>query len=359
MYDLFTGESRHYGTLIQPAGFSDVVKKTRMDIETIRQYYRRSSNVVKNTHLLVRLINAMRVPLHYGREQYYEVAFQRSKYIVSTFQLFNSEKKGIWQNGHFQYKMRELLISHSDEVRPIHLENNWQNLEPVRYLHTPVSNMNYLLPDGQANGSEEGFSVILIDIPMLMMQWRSFYLREKLRAGEQGEMRGVTAFIAQYVLPNMLMSQTDHAIQNRLFNLFEGAPMGAAYRKHPFGISDYTTRLDRGLQEVIARYASLDMEYETVLKQLPFVYNHAWTMPDMAETRQVWWVLFLTRLRIMKFLWEIGGEAMRRRNRGHIAKLAIDAKLLGNENILKTHVPGDMLSDVQFFLRDIRAYGGR
>ena len=240
MYTLFSDYYRHYGGQITAGWFHETSARIAEDVNHVIDYYRNGSYYVKTDHLLARLINAMHVPLTYEIDQYYEVASARALHAANAVQLTTSIAQGKWFEGIFYYGCKELIIGYCGQDDPVELTKDWRNLEPVRVLEHPVSNMSYLLPDGRQNNSETGLAVIGINLPELMVMYRGFALEQRIKMLEGRSSQGVPQFIARFILPNMLKSQTDLAIVNRLVNYANGRPMGEALKKLPFHISDYT-----------------------------------------------------------------------------------------------------------------------
>lgn len=361
MYTLFSEPKRHYGSLIKAANFDNVEARILEDVGRVVDYYRGGTFGVRNDHLLVRLIINMNVPLSYDLDHYYEVAVARSLFTANGLELTSSISAGKWFNGVFYNGCQELIIACNGDSSPSELMKDWRNLAPVKVLECPVSNMKYMLPDGSPHNIETGTAYLSIDIPMLMLQFRGFVLSEAARVRENPESArfGIRNFVAKYVIPNMLHTQTDNVIRNRMINLFLGAPMGDSRKRHPFHISDYTATLDKGLNELNTHLTRKKADYLTYLAQIPHVYNDLpHQMPDMAETRQVYWALFVTRFKLMDYLWEISGEEGRAFNKTYINQLKIDLKRFKSDNIFQGVLPIALLDDVNYFSRQVLNNGG-
>lgn len=353
MYSLFSDPPKKLGGSIQLPRFHDVEKATIRDIEKITDYYRYGSFAVKTNHILVRLILSMNLPLSYDASQYYGLATQRALYVATSLGMTSSISKGRLHPGLFYYGCPEILIAYTDLERPFAMETYWKELSPVKVLNHPLSNMGYTIPDGVERNTETGLVSIAIDIPELMMQYRGFRLEQRVRAEEgSDESLGIHHFVYRYVLTSMLKSQTDLTIFNRLYNLYDGAPMGECIKRHPFHITDYRDLLDRQLEEVSQRLSKLALPYGNVLEQIPRIYSdRPFSVPDMAETRQVWWALFLSRYKVIDYLWSICGEKGRSLNGTLINQLKLDVKSFRIENTWKAMLPPEMATDVQYNLK--------
>ena len=86
-------------------------------------------------------------------------------------------------------------------------------------------------------------------------------------------------------------------------------------------------------------------------EKLPVIFNDfPLQMPDIAETRQVWWALFITRFKMIEFLWNLGDKT-RHFNQSHINRLLIDLKRFKSDNVFSTRLTPELLSDVNYFTR--------
>lgn len=358
MYSIFSNPGR---SLVRPMvvpRFVDVERHITSDIDKVVSFYHRGGGLVSSNHLLVRIIQTMGVPLDYSLDRYYEVAKARAPQVSAIFRLTSSVNPGKWFNGAFYFGCNELVLSVDNEDIPVELIKDWRNLAPVKVLEHPVSNLKYMLPNGKEHNIERGLSVISVNIPMLMVMYRG-YVTSMLVLRNKIEDITISKrdFVSRFVIPNMLYSQTDIVIFNRLMNLFYGAPMGDSELKHTFYVSDYSEMLDSGLKEVLELITKREMRYRDVLEQIPHVYNDfPLRMPDMAETRQVWWALFITRIRQTGFLFDVCGEEGRHFNRASLNSLKVDIKGLRSENILKKALLPNMFPDYDYEIN--RLYKG-
>ena len=355
MYSLFSDTRRSYGGAIGVSWFKETGARIAEDVGRVIDYYNTRTFPVKTDHILAKLIRTMNVPLAYDIDRYYEVASARALFVANTMEFTSSINTGRWFEGIFYANCPELIIAYTGMDTPSELAKGWRQLQAVRVLECPISNMAYMLPNGQNHSTETGLAVIAIDLPALMIQYRCFMQQQQMRLDEGGvEHLGIHHFVGKYVLPNMLHSQSDLAIINRLINLQNGAPMGESLKRHVFHISDYTTWLDRGLTEVLHRVSTLKMEYSNILLQIPHVFSDVpLKMPDTAETRQVWWALFITRFKAMQFLIDVAGENGKHYNQALINTLKIDLKRFKSDNVLQKRLPAEMYDDVMYFSKHL------
>lgn len=355
VYSLFSDSHRHYGGEIGIAWFKETSARIAEDVNHVVDYYHTGAFHVKTDHILVRLLAAMHTPLAYDLDHYYETASARALFVANSLEFTSAINVGRWFDGIFYRGSKELILAYCGLDQPAQLALDWKNLRPVKVLECPVSNMAYMLPNGHDHNSETGYAVIGIDIPALMVMYRCFTLEQRAKADTAGtEHLNAYHFVGKYVLPNMLYSQTDLVLFNRLMNLHIGAPMGESSKRHPFHISDYTGWLDRGLKETVKRVSTLRMEYSNILEQVPRVFRDSpLKMPDIAETRQVWWALFTTRFRAIQFLLNVAGDAGKHYNQALVNTLVIDLKRFKSENVLEKRLPPELYDDILYFAKHL------
>ena len=361
MYQLFSQPYTAANAIIRPPGMELVRRTYEREISKIVNWYNNRVVTVKSNHLLVRLLDIASIPIEYDLDRYIEAAVTRSPYVARHFNFTSAINYGKFFEGDFYGPGNQELILFSDEDFDYrNCINNWQQLTAVKVLLHPISDLGLFLPNGTNGSTDTGLVVIEVNLPMLLVQYRYFLFQQMAKQGTADTSLLSTAhFVAQYVLPNMLSSHTDLVILNRLMNLYYGAPMGAATKRYPFAISNYSDKLDRVLGDILKRIEDHSTSYFSNLKTIPTVFAEdmqaALLMPDIAPTRQVWWALLLSRFRIMTFLIDTGGERGQSANRSYINKLQLDLKRLDSENILETKLPDNLFHEIQYEIDRIRA----
>lgn len=352
MYQLFTEIDESNTGLIRPPGF-DLIKRTlELEVYTITSYYHDRVYAINNDHILSRIINTAFVPFDYTLDRYIEAASARAPYIAKLYNLTSTIHGGNIFDGIFYGKGNNEIILYSEEYfNPQDALQNWKQLQPVKVLEHPVSNSRLLVPDGKDHNSEKGLCVIAVDIVLLLIQFRGFMMEQLAKkSSEDKGLLEINHFVRMYVIPNMLYSHVDIMLFNRMYNLYYGAPMGSAMDKYPFSLIDYSSRIDKVMVEILRRVRNKSIKYSTILKMVPTIYSEnsheALQMPDYPRTRQIWWALFLTRFREIKFLLDVGGVKGINSNRHLINQLGIDIKRLLSENVMKMYLTEDQYYDI-------------
>lgn len=356
MYQLFEDYNDPTVSVSKPPGFNYIARIYNREIQTIINYYKDRAFYLHNTHLLVRILNSFTVPIEASIDRYVEMATTRGPYIAKHFQMTNEINFGKIHDGIFYgEKVKEIILSVENYFSPFTIGKNWQSLRPVTVLDHPISDLHLLLPNGKVNSTAEGLAVIAVDIPLLLTQYRYFLIEQQ---NNTESVLGANHFVYKYVLPNMLHSHIDIVVLNRMMNLHYGAPMSSNLYRYQFPIVDYSQSVDKELKRTLSRLKNSRTQYFGYIQNMLSISNPSMSdslnMPDLAKTRQVWWAMFLTRLKVMKFLIDIGSDNGVRTNGYYIGKLKLDIKRLTNERIYEVMLPQDMLYDVRSTLDEMR-----
>ena len=328
------------------------------ELAKIEDYYHNRVYSVKNQHFLVRLLNNLNVPMEYGVDQYSRVVDARAPSVVRLMGITSEESRGVVHPGIFYGPGSvEILISDTDYFDPFFAEQHWKEICAVKPLWHPKSDLGLMLPNGRPSTTGEGLSVISINLPLLAIQYRSFCLDQMTKDLETDSLLGAAHFVHMYVLPNMIYAQTDIVIINRIMNLFYGAPMGVALKRHPFMVHDYGSKIDSVLYKVIKNIEHKDMHYSWILKSIPVISTDdaqsAMIMPDLAPMMQVEWAIVVARLPIIQFLVDIGGDSSKRMDNDLRNKLTQMIKTVMSSHVCETTLPKDMLYDTYNTMEDL------
>lgn len=361
MYQLFTKRYISNNTIIRPPEF-ELIKRTYIaEVKHIVDYFNTRVYAVKSDHLLARLLTIAGIPFQYDLNRFTELANTRTPYIAKTFNFTDPTNAGRLFKGMFYGEgTTEIIISDDEYFEPHTALADWKNIQAVKVMMHPVSSLSLLLLNGKVNTSDTGLAVININIPLLLVQYRGFVEEQQLKINNGSvSLLSVQHFIHMHVLPNMLYSHIETVVLNRLMNLYYGAPNGVALKKYPFQLSNYESKVDKVLGVILKKIKNNRLPYYTTLKIIPSIFKEdcqdSLLMPDIAKTRQVIWALFMSRLKIMKFLIDVGDKPGQYANTFLIGRLQRDIKYLLNTNMLPVVLSEDLLFDTMSDIKDILA----
>lgn len=360
MLDLFTIRIPTNQSQLHFPEMNYISRTYQRELDNVQDYYHNRVYTVKSNHILANLLTDLNVPMQYETEQYISVAEAKATYTAKASQLTSEVDHGKIHRGCFYGgDVDEIIMVNTDPFDYLQAEKYWKNVVAVEVLLHPKSDLQMLLPNGKNTMLGDGLAVISINVPLLALQWRCFNLSQQARYIAGDGVLGLGHFIHMYVLPNMLGSHLDIAVLNRMMNLFYGAPMGVAMIHHAFPVIDYSQRVDRVLNDAIEMIQKKSLRYRWLLQNIPTVIyddmQEALQLPDFAPTRQIQWAVLLSRLSIMKFLIDLGGEKSKQENRLELNALQRELRYLKNDSVYESVLPRDLLFDTQEIIKDLMA----
>jgi hypothetical protein len=326
LFNTFAGPK--VGLVVDP-GWRYIRSGLQRNISTAVSYYRSRNFAVKSNHLLVRFLNSAAVSITGDIESFYSQVQSQGIRLTSTFGFSSSVNRGdVFKGTFFGEGSKEIIVACDDYINPVDLEANWEDIEAVKFLDHPKSDLSLLLANGKAYSSEDGYSVIAVNVPALLVQYRCWLKEQKAIYDSDGGPFSTSVFVHKYVLPNMLSSQLDIAIFNRLNNLVEGAPMGVPLYRHAFVLIDYVDKVDKSLVKVKRMLQENDRDFYTMMREVPLVSKQNLlelsVLPENTPTRQEVWTEIIARLKLIMFLFTVNpshGSKQSRLQINHIKKV--------------------------------------
>lgn len=325
----------------------------KRNLGTTISYYRQNPQAVRSEHFLVRLLQSIAVPQSQQLERYYSNVDSLALYLATALKMTSSLNVGkIWDGVFYGEGSREILIATNQDFDPHWAHKNWQNLPSVTVLRHFRSDLGLNLPNGVNTGSETGLAVIAINIPMLAVQYRAFRLDEILNSRFSDSQRSVMQFVHMYVLPNMLPSQTDLTMFNRMDNLQKGAPIGQSNKGHPFYLPEtYDKRSLKIQRDILTNFERENSDFVTILRSIPAVTKESMDLvmrtPDVAPTRQVDWALTISRLPMLAFLVRVAPNGGKNRNQREINAIERSVRAYRAGNVMRSRLPPELYYDIQ------------
>jgi hypothetical protein len=335
----------------------DYLRRVHTDqLTKVKTYFRDNIVRLDSTNILVDILNNIDIIMSYDGYRYSQYLMNRAEGLSRTLKITSSFSHGeIHTNAFYGKGCDEILLLDLSPFDVEKAEKFWKNLAPVYPLLHPWSDFGYLLPTGGDVDSGKGLSSIAIHIPMLAFQYRCF-LKEKIRLNDT-----ITAspeiFLMQYVFPNMLNQQIDLVVLNRLMNLFYDRPMSKNLIKLPMAIYSYADKVDDLLQKVLDRLKDNRLFYVESLLTIPSLFSdnmdRVLKMPDIPNTNQVWWALVLSRMSIVKFLIDLGGQIGVTYNQYYLAVYRVDLTYLLSQKTLERYLPSNLLEETMIMADSI------
>lgn len=240
----------------------------RLDENTKRaiDYYRTSGETVRSNHPLVTLINSMNVVWSGDKQRFFDICDAVSPSVCNAIKIGGAIHSPKMTLGGWFYGYEEVLLSIE---LPRDKDVPWYELEPLKVFAHGRTDLTFTLLDGIPNTNEESFSVIGIDVALLMYMytcWRQYQLKV---FPDNPQTTG--QFVANWILPNMIRSHNDVAWMNRLSRILEGTyPKPAdTLKRTPFALSSSETFTHDILSAMKERFTEQSYEWADILMCVP------------------------------------------------------------------------------------------
>jgi hypothetical protein len=321
-------------------------------LAAIREYYHNTLRFVPNQHLLVRLLLSMNVSFNRDIRNYVDVAGDQALMLSSQLRVTSAMNHGFGFNPGVFYgsNVTEVIVIIDDPFDLKEAVDNWREMEPIRVLRHPFTDLSMGRPDGRYEQSnEKGLAVIEIHAGKLALQYRLWSQQEK--GDVEGSRKSVHNFISMYPLTNMIASHLDIALFNRMVALYEGKPVAPYVKAHPFYIPDYTTKVDAVLKKQISIHENQRKDFTHLMVSTPLIWNdtlfEAMRLPHVIPTRQIKWALILARIPLIRFLVKFNDETNNQQNTFYLAKLRMSLREMKNDHVLYHGLSPEMIQDIE------------
>lgn len=312
MYQSFVLKSTNEKGIVNYPAWNVIKRNFQRENQKIVSYYQKNATAVKSDHLIVKLIESINIPFIDDLNYYTGLVRNKAYSLASMLKISSPSYKGTTsRKGYFFGSMcDEIIIADNSLFSISEATENWKDLQPIKVLYHGITNLLPPLLDGKNLIQKEGYVVISVNIPMLAFQYQMW------RAKIQKDLvfkQDVAHFVRSYPIPNMIYSYQDIAIYNRLESLMKEVPLkkyGVNY--HSFALIDDTGDADRVLKDVLTTISRGNYTYNRILETIPAINVESGrvslAMPDLPDTRQVYWAMVLARLPVISFLLKVSKD---------------------------------------------------
>lgn len=339
------------GTQIVPE-FVYVRGSYQRELAKVVNYYQQFTRWTENQHILIKMLTAMNVSFKREYLQYTDLAGEQMFRLSTGLRITSPLEHGkIFTNGYFYNdKCQEVLIIHRNRFDLQDGITNWRDLRPVRILRHPFTDLSLGLPNGKYKSNEHGIVVVEINAAMLALQFRRWYEEEKGTYGEV-DTRTIHMFISMYPMVNALYSHLDLCYFNRMNAIMHGEPVEGFNNPHPFGIVDYTGRVDNAIKQTLEVQERRPLTFDHILCNIPMISSptlfETMQLPDTVVTRQIKWALIVSRIPVIRFLVKLNHETDNEKNRWYLSQLRIALKEMRNDRILQSGLPTEFYQEIE------------
>ena len=344
MYSLFNKmEWGNWGGAPTYLNYRYSLKGLRSNLERVIHYNRIYPRAVRPNHFLVKLIHSLNIPVSMDPQRMVDLIAERAEGVGMAMNITSPLNKGrIFSPGVFYGEgSQEILIADSTPVDARAVKEEWESLRPIEFVYHPKTDLGMDVPQGFQNSDELGLCVVRINVPLLALQYQQWRQREWMYNSEN--QRSVMQFVASYPLNNLMYSQVDWAIINRVVNTYRGIGCANSYLRKPFQVTDYTDRLQLAVDQMVHDYRTRKFTMENLLGSIDLIGTPSAmervALPKLLPTRQVKWALILARTPITRFLVDWNTQTGNRKNKAQLNTIRIETQRFLNDNALRSSVP--------------------
>lgn len=335
---------------------SEAVLKKRYteDYKKLHSYLLGRKFILPNDHLLIRLMKSINVSFKRDLYDYIETLRDATHDLESTLRLTSPSNfyMSDYKHNFYNAKVTEVVVSVMEDFDIALGIKYWQNLEPIKVISHPFSDLSYTPLVGKyVSSNVSGIAYIFLDVPKLMFQYR-MWVRDQLQT--KGKVEELSKFLIDYPLFNMMKSHNDVALFNRIHNQLLELPSDPYNPKIGMATINNTKYADDAAKVFINQITRSPIRFDEIIQNMPTIFNEKFIdvikLPDIARTRQVKSILLGARLKLFEFLLQVNSIQNTGINRSWLNVISNELRYLNTENILKY----GLLSETDDRIRNIR-----
>lgn len=328
--------------------FEYIKRRYLLEVNKIKDYYRKRDRAVNNSHILSRMVNMLAPNYTADDFEYFKIVDSNAKYVSRQFGIVSNISKGkVFENELYRSNSSEILLYVESDIDLDTIKLTWDNKSPLRCIHSDSTIINFSFPYANVDLPAQTYTIYEIDVTLMLMMYK-YWAVERV----SNDMSiNPNVFIATYVLPNTIDSMLDMSLFNRFLAIASGSKVDPnIFNPHPFTILNYADGIDSIYKDVLRDVRGEKLFLEQLLKSIPMVteddalavtkVNHKY------YTRQSLWVLWLAKIRTIRRLLYILGKKGRGMNRNLITRLPYIFKtILNRVSDIEDHVPEYIYED--------------
>jgi hypothetical protein len=348
------------------AEFNYIKRTMTQNAEKVVKYYRSFPGQIYSDNFLIRLLQSMTIGYGMSPERFVSQASDAAMHLSMALRMTSAIYKGqLWNNGVFLHPdSNEIIIATDTKFDISDIETNWQDLQPVKYLHHELTDITFPLLFGKKSRysgevPDLGFTVIEVNVPMLALQYQQW--RKATANQKEGEHQSIGQFVKSYPIVNAIHSFTDYAIFNRLKCKTYETPIPKSINPHPFPIMDMAPRVDACMGKVVEFLTKKRLNFKNMMETVPMLSQDSlWDVlhvPKVPQTRQIEWALDIARLSAIAWLLTIRESTNSTMDGQIINYMNLSLRSIKSDNTFRTVLgPLDALKVNQYIAEYIKPF---
>lgn len=337
MIDFFVNKPSNIEFPIKKVPKWDYIRRMyRFSIDNLVSYYNSRSIVIKNNHILSKIIGLAYPFKNLGLAD--DIKFLKyidvnSKYVAKHFRLVNNITNGeIFHNIFYKENSVEIICQTDFNYDFKDVMENYLNYSPIRVVYTEETALDFHMLDGKKSKKEPSLTVVELDITLMLLMYRA-WCKRRLKFGMS---INENLFIGSIVIPNAIRPMVDNIIFNRFIKIAKNEHIPDFELKHPMFVYDLSRGVDEALKSLAPHLVDNSILLEHFINTIPTIYN-----TDMFETlklnrsmynRQSLWSIWMARVKYIDTLIDLLGTNGMKRNTVTLFSLPYDIRELKNRN---------------------------
>ena len=340
-------------SFINKLPFLDFIRLNKITIKNlsdIREYYRQRNIYIKENSLIGRILETFYINVNKNNEQYYNEATNKSIYCANYFNITSSYNYGDIHKSEFYKDSNEVIILDNTAIN-FNIEKTWQNVSPLKILTNNTTNIYAGLPNSSFLSKGDGIVFLKLHIPLMLLQYKMFILSQKQKDISATR----STYISRYLLPNAIFSQYDSILFNIIFNNRFNITNDNYINNYPISLRNTERYLNKSVLKLNNYFERSKFNFKEILHLLPSCYYDNFfkfnILPDITETRQVSWALFLSKLKLIEYL--ISFKDNSPENNKYINNIKLETKKFKRSLVMNTILDESIVKSIETRLEKI------
>jgi hypothetical protein len=266
MYRLFSKPLAYRGAMVS-SKFIQAKFKYEESLNIATEFYNQNSAYLNNNHILIRLVSGLVFDPNAPAIDVYRQIEANSNRISSGLGITTDINPGnMFKKAFYTHNCAIVNVSFSEALKIPH----WTHIRAVRPLTHPHVTLQLVLPHRLKSLDETDYSVVGIDLPLLAVQFKGWFLEQMKRPVTERE--SIAQFVYMWVLPGMLPEQIDIALRNRMQYMCLGIKREEPDLRPPIFIQDYDREFDRAIEGLVEFYNKGERAMTEVMLGMPMMH---------------------------------------------------------------------------------------
>lgn len=325
MLPLFTMSTVPRTNVSVSPGLSRLRAVVKDSVLKVQDYYRSNVRTATAAHPFAQMLGHM-VPYQLDPIEVYNSAVSRYPYVSKALKFTTDFNRGTLQGHRVTNSLDTLIFATHDYVRPYAAVADWKSLKPVKYIwcESPFLDISPLEHDGS---NRYDFEALSLDVPSLALMYKGF--KESLSSES---VLGADQFVGTHIAVSALESKADMSMISAAISMYGGTYEDNRRQDVEIYVPSYSSDVQTVLKHFLQRCEGTKMPFVQVLANLPCIYQEnallALQLPDYLPTTQVNWAMLAARLKVINFLYDLGGANGKRANQGFTNQLKKEVRLV-------------------------------